>query len=214
MTYDPKQIVFTDCETTGLDIFNHEVWEMAFILWDGENWEETVFKVWPSNLTAADPMALSINGFYTRPELRSGESDWDAVGNVVDWMAYNLAGKHLIGACPWFDDRFYQKFMLTYNHVPTWHYHLIDVEALAIGFLAGRLFEKDGETLELPLPWKSNWIAEQLGMYRVPGGRHTALGDAREVKQVFELITGTRDMERWDCGITMDGEGDGSQETT
>jgi len=37
MTYDPKQIVFTDCQTTGLDIFNHEVWEMAFMLYPAAN---------------------------------------------------------------------------------------------------------------------------------------------------------------------------------
>lgn len=194
MTWDPSKVIFTDCETTGLDVFRHDAWEIAWIEWDKDirNWKETVYYIWPPALQDAEPMALAVNDFYGRVAQIQANDGFSGQHEVAEQIAYRFAGKHVIGACPWFDDRFYQKLLLNMGFQVSWHYHLLDVEAAALGFLSGRksLSLKD-QTIELPLPWKSDWLAEQLGMTRPEKKeRHTALGDAREVKATFELIFG------------------------
>jgi hypothetical protein len=59
----------------------------------------------------------------------------------------------------------------------TWHYHLIDVEALIAGRLA------------IAPPWKSDDLSRAIGV-EPPSDqdRHTAIGDARWVKQMYEAV--------------------------
>lgn len=196
MTWKPEQLVFTDSETTGLYASHADVWEIALIDWNPgtQDWEEHVWHVRP-DLRYADPMSLQINHFYER----MADLNWDDDFKVAVELATRTAGKHLVGACPWFDATFYEKFMVAHGLRNAWHYHMIDVEALAIGFLSGRLMEQQSSTLELPLPWKSDWLSETLGLTRPEKkDRHTALGDAREVKMVFEFIMGEYDIKDWE----------------
>lgn len=194
MSYDPTKLFFTDCKTTGVDHARHEAWEIAWIVWDSEfmTWREEVRRIWPQALQCADPIALSINQFYqrTEPVVSAPVSAWDDPRAVAEEIAYASAGRHIVGACPWFDARFYEKLLLANGYTPAWHYHMIDVEALAVGWLSG--FQDVNSPVELPLPWKSEWLSEQLGITRPDKSiRHTALGDTREVKATFEFITGT-----------------------
>lgn len=207
MTYDPSKLFFTDCETTGLSTARHDAWNIAWIEWDEttKDWREEVRYIWPPALQNAEPMALSVNQFYQRTQPVSIEDQiitWSDPRYVAEELAYASAGKHIVGACPWFDAGFYEKLLLAHGYCPAWHYHMIDVEALAIGFLGGRSMEQSTRTIELPLPWKSDWISDRLGLIR-PGtkDRHTAIGDTREVKQVFEFIMGEHDINHWDFGL-------------
>lgn len=199
MTYDPSKLFFTDCETTGLDVGRCDAWEIAWIVFDApkNQWVEEVRRIWPPALQNADPIALSINHFYerTRPVGEGEQVVWDDPRYVAEELAYATAGKHLVGACVWFDAAFYEKLLLANGFTPAWHYHFVDVEALAVGHLAAQSAGTTYPTaLELPLPWKSDWLAEQLRLERPPKDhRHTALGDAREVKAIFEHIMGTWD---------------------
>lgn len=200
MTYDPSKLFFTDCETTGLDPNRHDAWEIAWIEYDAKNnlWEENVRHLWPPALQDAEPIALSINQFYERTQPVQVGS-WDDPRYVAEEIAYATAGKHIVGACPWFDVGFYTKLLNNNGFTPAWHYHLIDVEALGIGHLAAtsgaiELGRHRQPNLELPLPWKSDWLAKELGLERPEAKeRHTALGDTREVKATFEHIMGTWD---------------------
>jgi DNA polymerase III epsilon subunit-like protein len=197
VTYDPSKLFFTDCETTGLDPRRCDAWEIAWITHDGNEWVEEVRRIWPPALQDADTVALSINHFYERTALvrDAATGKWDDPRYVAEELAYATAGRHLVGACPWFDAGFYEKLMLANGFTPAWHYHMIDVEALAVGHLAAQSAGTTYPTaLELPLPWKSDWLAEQLRLERPPKDhRHTALGDTREVKATFEHIMGTWD---------------------
>lgn len=203
MTYDPTKLVFTDCETTGLDVRRHDAWEIAWITFNAlENrWVEEVRRLWPPALQDAEPMALSVNQFYerTRPVGEGEQVAWDDPRYVAEELSYAFAGKHIVGACPWFDAAFYEKLLRAHGYQLAWHYHLIDVEALALGYLAATsgAVELGGHrqpNLELPLPWKSDWLAKRLGLERPhQNHRHTALGDALEVKDTFEHIMGTWD---------------------
>lgn len=200
MTYDPTKLVFTDCETTGLDVRRHDAWEIAWITFNTlENrWVEEVRRLWPPALQDAEPMALSVNQFYerTRPVGEGEQIAWDDPRYVAEELSYALAGKHIVGACPWFDATFYEKLLRANGFQLAWHYHLIDVEALALGSLALQKVPNHDAYVQrdLPLPWKSDWLAKELGLERpAEKERHTALGDAREAKQVFEFIMGTWD---------------------
>lgn len=201
MSWDKTKVIFTDCETTGLDVFRHDAWEIAWIEWNSERdqWVETTYCIWPEHLAEAEPMALSVNNFYQRAAQIQAIDGFSGQHEVAEQMAYRFAGKHVIGACPWFDDRFYQKLLLNMGFQVSWHYHLLDVEAAALGFLAATQGAREiggvrYPNLELPLPWKSDWLAEMLGMDRPDKQyRHTALGDAREVKEVFLNIFGPPD---------------------
>jgi hypothetical protein len=71
---------------------------------------------------------------------------------------------------------------------PSWHYHLIDVEALAVGYLAGRgsadLFHPSA------LPWKSDDLSAALGITVRDEDRHTALGDAKWARAIYDAVMG------------------------
>lgn len=79
---------------------------------------------------------------------------------------------------PSFDDAFLKRFMLANGQArSTWHYHLIDVETLIAGKLGIRP------------PWKSDELSKAIGV-EPPNDdeRHTAIGDARWVKRMYEAV--------------------------
>ena len=63
-----------------------------------------------------------------------------------------------------------------------WHYQPIDIKPLAAGWLAAR-----GVSWEGVYPSTSQ-IADILGVPRPEDTRHTALGDARWVRDVYDTI--------------------------
>ena len=190
MKYDKSKIVFCDTETTGLyPELGHEVWEIATIHWSDHktHWIENTWRVRP-RLELADPIALSINGYYERYMQESFNNPEVVAGNLGPL----LSGKHLVGAIPSFDALFLDRFLRRHSQCPTWHYHVIDIEAMVIGWLARETFfnTREDSEIELPLPWKSDWMFEQLGLADFGAEEHTALGDTRKVKEVWERMVG------------------------
>lgn len=182
--HDLSKIAFVDTETLGLNPERHPIWEIAIILPD--TGDEHVWQVRPTSdqIVTADPIAVRISGFDTRYDdaaaLRRGES--------ADRVAKMLYGRHIVGAVPSFDEE-----RLRREHVAAfgwpdrfpWHYHVIDVEAMAVGFAHGRW-----ENPNLPLPWDSQRLGEMLDVEPTPEAeRHTALGDARWARRMFEAMT-------------------------
>jgi hypothetical protein len=91
------------------------------------------------------------------------------------------------------------RLLRSHGLIPAWHYHLIDVEALAVGYLYGRDREKeaqddlgDWQAMGVPLPWDSDDLSRACGV-EPPGEheRHTALGDARWAMRLYDAITGS-----------------------
>lgn len=166
-------IVFVDCETTGLDPTRHEAWEIATIagMTDDDYFDEGVDYVKPLHLSQADPTGLQIGRFYERRP-----KEWDDPWEVAEFLAKRFDSALFVGSVPDFDARFLRKLLLLYDQCPTWHYHLIDVEVLAAGKLG------------LRPPWDSELIGEKLGLTLDPALRHTALGDARWAKSVYEAV--------------------------
>jgi hypothetical protein len=130
-------------------------------------------------------MALKIGRFYERfgdVGTYRAKAEWDIPAEAARSIAKRLNGKHIVKAVPSFDDVMLKAFLRKNGHAPTWHYHLIDVETLVPGALAQR-----GEPVELP--WKSDDLSRAFGG-EPPGDdeRHTALGDARWAKRLYEAV--------------------------
>lgn len=216
------KICFLDLETTGLDPDRHEIWEIGLILRvtadleDGRTgWTdaEYLWRIQPM-LPTADPTGLRIGRFYERTAGMVGYRETECA-NLADrdpsevclpWsdpvalaghLARMLDGAHIVGAVPSFDAAFLSRWLPAHGQAFTAHYHLIDVEAMAVGWLegqaaAGRAEVDESITSGITLPWNSNDLSKALGVDPDLYERHTALGDARWVRDQYDAITGAR----------------------
>lgn len=189
-------VVFVDTETTGLDPERHQIWELAIIMGEGDEYAWQL----PVDLSRADPNGLRVGRFYERrakigktsnvatlhrvqwPRPGTIEPKWDAVGLPVAATAATVArlldGNHVVGAVPSFDAAFLGPWLRAHGHAATWHYHLVDVEALAAG------------QLQAEPPWNSQDLSRGVGVDPKGFDRHTALGDARWAKAIYEAVIG------------------------
>ena len=181
-------LAFVDCETTHLSPRHGDAWEIAVIrrLEDGVD-VEYVWQVRP-DLTTADPESLAIGKFEQRFAVPDG---WDAIEfippgppfrTMIPEMLFDvqeaLSGAVWIGSNPDFDVAFVSKLLWAYDRKTVWH--IVQLAAAAVGL------EKAG-----PLPWSSRTLSRALGV-EPPGDdvAHTALGDARWVRDMYDAATG------------------------
>lgn len=212
MTSD--QLAFVDCETTGLDPDVHQIWEVALII------DQSEF-LWhlPVDLGHADAFALKIGNFHERYANEPGlgrirrSTDKFSVLTPLSEFAESFAamtrGRHLVGAVVSFDEERLRKLLRANGACNEWHYHIIDVEALCIGYINGLRegLEIAGlDNVDSPivaasdtaidiantLPWKSEDLSRAVGVDpTLPEyAKHTAMGDARWAKALYEKVTG------------------------
>jgi DNA polymerase III epsilon subunit-like protein len=182
MTETP--LVFLDTETTGVHP-GREVWEVAMIRREGDNESETQFFV-DVDLSVADPFGLSIGCFYERHPwgmyLAGNNSvDWDdslvkSRYEAAEIVAHRTHGAHIVGAVPNFDTEVLDRLLRAHGLIPAWHYHLVDVETLAAGVLG------------LRPPWNFDKVLDEFGLTYDEKDRHTALGDARMARALYDAV--------------------------
>lgn len=211
-------IAVVDTETTGVHP-GRRAWEVAIIRREPDGTEATLHAfVADVDLSAADPFGLKIGRFYERhpkfartPEFAAAIDrarglglevpedipclDEDELAPMIERMT---RGAHLVGAVPNFDAEVFADMLRRHQLTPAWHYHLVDVETLAVGCLAGQTdaarMEID-QSATLPdvanLPWRSDDLSRACGVEPPSDDeRHTALGDARWAMRLYDAIVG------------------------
>lgn len=156
-------LLFCDTETTGLDPRVHDVWEVAWAVNDGEIHDEVLVH----SLKTADPVALRLNGYASRPNRSRGP--------MVDVELRELfAGKTIVGANPAFDTA----FLFARWGVAPWHYRMIDIESMAIPVLG---YDRPKGLLSIATDLRA------LGQ-DVPLPDHTAAGDVATLRAAYRAL--------------------------
>lgn len=147
----------------------------------------------------ADPFALKVGGFYDRHPQMNPNTGGHAVSEakMLHGVERITRGAHLLGAVPNFDADVLDRRMRAHGIAPSWHYHLIDIEAMVVGYLHGlrgtadRLTAAGIREAVGSLPWKSDDLSRACGVEPPSEDeRHTALGDAAWALRLYEAITG------------------------
>lgn len=190
-------LIFLDTETTGLAL-DDDIWEIAVIKRYPDGYEETwLFQVEHDS----DRCAKLPDSF--REDHRRRYNDGSAPVITAKQLAEFCANvtedrPHVVGAVPNFDTERLSR--LCEQHGEKWggHYHLIDVENLAVGFLAGvcRLggaaADQSCSWLTGPPapPWDSDSLSRACGVEPPTTTRHTAMGDVLWGRALYDAITG------------------------
>lgn len=176
-------IVFLDTETTSLR-HDRRVWEIGLIARhdDGREVEHSWFiDADDLELGNADLMSLKIGKFFDRhPQARTDREfsfrEVEEEGEALGHVEAITRGATIAGAVPNFDTEVLGNRMRANGICPSWHYHLVDVETLA----AGRL--------RMPPPWDFDKLLDLYGLKYEEADRHTALGDARMVRDLYDAV--------------------------
>lgn len=180
-------LCFVDVETTGLDPRCHDIWEIAIVRRrPGVPDDEFVFQ-FVTDIEGADPEALKIGRFHERYLL--GDRTWGG-GRIEDGVMAErlrkadillevqdlLRGAYLVGAVPSFDASMLTSTLRRMEFKTTWHHRLICVETMTAAVLGW------------PVPRGLARSAEALGLTVDPEQAHTALGDARLARDVYDAV--------------------------
>lgn len=168
-------LAFLDIETTGLNPYEHEVLEVAYILeWPNGSIATTHFSL-PISERNADQRALDVNGYWRRrDELMAIEL---APKAAAAKLQRELGDCLIVGANPAFDTAFLRQFIWQTEYAePTWYYRSLDINTLAAGVAKFSLPLSTGEVAEL--------FNEPLGEKQ-----HTALEDACWNRRAYKAIT-------------------------
>lgn len=173
-TPTPTRFVFIDTEATGLDHQRHELTEVAWIVRfeDGRQAERRYFP--QHTIDGADADALELTHYHNRiaSQPTTPASEW------LTQFLEDATGAVLVGAVPDFDARHLEQMCRKLGLRPTWDHHLLDVETLALPFLA-------------PGPEAPRSLAKTCAGLGVPHDRdqaHGALYDARQAMRAFDAV--------------------------
>jgi hypothetical protein len=188
-------LCFLATETDGLHS-GRQAWDIAIIRRDPDGTQtEHQFFV-EIDLSTADPKGLRIGKFYDRHPIgrhiahRDSWSvpsfervDHKSARDAAFAVAQLTHGAHIVGAVPSFDTDTLDPLLRRHGLIPAWHYHLIDIEVLALGYLAATRNEV------IHPPYRSDDLTLALGLDPAPPeDRHTALGDARWAMRMYDAV--------------------------
>lgn len=182
-------IVFLDTETLGVHI-DAPIWELAAVrrnFAEDGSYKEHELHIFihhyaPPWLTGPNALPEQFAADYGR-RFRAGSAYGKS--GAAEVLSSFLAGRpHIVGAVPNFDTERISHQLLRPAHIPDpWHYHLIDVENLAVGYLAAR-----GGLTEPP--YKSDDLSRAIGIEPDGFERHTAMGDVLWVRAQYDAVMG------------------------
>ncbi len=201
-------MVFLDTETISLRVESDVIWEFAGIKVDSETLEEKD-RVWFqrfADLSEADPFSLKIGKYHER---YGAHGVWETVvydmgpgglnqraalapreGQIVedDWAAAAMIEEFtrdctIAGNVVSFDEARLALFLKANRRTPTWHYHVLDIEPMIVGYAKAHSGQK------FTLPYSSTELTNWLGVPEPTEElRHTALGDAQWVLDQYRAM--------------------------
>lgn len=187
-------VAFVDTETLGLDADHQPIWEVGLILPNGSECSWVIERT-QRELALAHPIALEMMGDRYNEAVAEGSAVSERL--FVQEFCGIVGSLHLGGAVVSFDEERLRRMAWDHDVAYGWHYHLVDVEALAVGFLAGRRAQvtaHDGPRVEwgdLKPPWSSDELSRTVGVDPDDfAPKHSALADARWAKAVYEAVMG------------------------
>lgn len=201
-----QKIVFFDTETTGLHS-GRRIWDIGLIVREpGKPDKEHSIYVSDVDLADADPMGLDIGHFYDRHPFYANKKSLGTDDTVcleekraAVFLERAVRGATIVGMVPDFDTTGGKDMLWRHGLLWNAHYHLMDVENLIVGYLRGlasaglSIVGTDGTTMSaadalLP-PWKSDTLSRAIGVEPPgPADRHTAIGDARWCRRIWDTI--------------------------
>lgn len=167
-----KEIIFLDCETTGLDSDYHEIISVCIIRRnDGKTWTYKAKPEWPSHI---DPKAVAVNGYTP--------SAWmDAISQeeLAHHIGILLKDYIIVGHNPRFDIEFIRNLLWRYKIKTYIDPRAIDTTTLSYLYL-----------VPYGLPSLSmDSIRKFLGWKVYP--THEALQDTKDVERLYNTLTST-----------------------
>jgi hypothetical protein len=182
-------LVFLDTETTGLAI-DADIWEFAAVRREDDGSEtdlhlfiehdEAKCKNLPESFLADHYARFPSHGRETKRR----DAAWEIYHFIQGGLLDSPDKPHVVGAVPNFDtERLSRMFRVVIEQrKDPWHHHLIDVENLVVGWLAGRGKASPSR------PWDSNELSRLVGVDPDDFVRHSAMGDARWAMAIYDAV--------------------------
>lgn len=173
-------LCFVDCETSGLGP-DDEIWEFAGRRREPDGTVEECHLFIFHDIKKPQHLPTSFFKDYRARLPRLQDTTPRHIAATI--IQRFTLGAHLVGANPAFDAEKLGILLRAYDLEPHWHYHLIDIEALILGYLTGA-----GATVNPP--WKSEDLSKKIGVDPANFERHTALGDVAWVEAQWDVVFG------------------------
>jgi DNA polymerase III epsilon subunit-like protein len=180
----PAPLCFIDTETTGLDRYTREIWEVAMIRREPDGSEQSYeVLVAGVDLSEASPVSLKIGRFYDRYDMRySGNQGSPFMpahpylhpAHVAAAVERMTRGAHLVAAVPSFEDTGLAPLLKRHQLTPAWHYHLVCIENVLAGHLG------------VVPPYSPDELSDRIGVDPANFDRHTAMGDVLWVRAQWD----------------------------
>jgi len=170
-----RKIVILDTETTGLDIEQHEIIEVAAILYDQSS-DEIIKtferKAQPRNIKTASKKALEINGYKENKKLYRS----NIKGVVKDCIGF-INGNMVMGQNIRFDISFLQKYCDEFGIKNDFNFY-VPLELSSMAWLIMRKSDELGLSLK-----------RQCDYFGISNdGEHRALADCYRTLEVYRCI--------------------------
>lgn len=193
-------LCFMDTETLGLDP-DAPIWEFAAVRRFAHGIEDrTEFRIRHDPAHWLDDFPAEFRADY---DARYTPHDAMDPFEAAVMISIFTRGAHIIGAVPSFDTERLAKLLHRHGIEPGWHYHLIDVENVVVGWLHGvaaraideaRMRGGDPDPAligrHLEPPWKSDELSRAVGVNPEDYARHTAMGDVQWAMAQWDIVIG------------------------
>jgi hypothetical protein len=188
-------LVFMDTETTGLRL-DDDIWEFAAVRREPDGSESELHLFIEHDQRKCRNLPEAFLADHLRRFPACGHGDVTSQSSAAHQIRNFTQGRaHIVGAVPNFDTERVDLLLRRHSLKPDWHYHLLDVENLTVGWLYGRYGPRDGgppveaEGEAVALPWDSDLLSRAVGVEPDDFDRHTAMGDVRWAMAIYDRIT-------------------------